>query len=256
MTRFDVRFASTWCLLAAATLAGGCTPAPPAAPQAPPPAAAAPSATAPEVVTPSAVAPASLLPVDPADAEPFSIEEGFSLLSRSDFEAFGAEPETWTATNEGIHCTGKPRGYLYTRTPYSNFTLRLQYRFERPAKLPDEAKFKGNTGFLMYITGEHRLWPLSMEVQGKHVLMAALKENGGAQPAVVQDDDAARQSARRPVGHWNTLEVVSRDGALTASLNGTPISRSEPNFLSEGPIGIQAEDHPFEVRRMRVRIDE
>jgi hypothetical protein len=226
-----------------APLASGCTPtttAPPAAaPPVPPPVKATEETTE--------------LPADPADGESFALEEGFTLLTRNDFDAFGAEAGTWTSTPEGVRCSGMPRGYLYSKTPYGNFTLRLQYRFDRPKKLPDEARFKGNTGFLMYITGEHKLWPLSMEVQGKHVQMAAIKENGGAEPAVVDDDENARRSARRPVGHWNALEIVSKDGALAVSLNGTPISRSEPNFLSEGLIGIQAEDHPFEVRRMRIR---
>ena len=91
--------------------------------------------------SPEAVKPAAVLPVDAADSEPFTLEDGFTLLTRDDFEAFGAETETWTATPEGVRCTGKPRGYLYSKTPYGNFTLRLQYRFERPQKLADEAKF-------------------------------------------------------------------------------------------------------------------
>jgi hypothetical protein len=96
---------------------------------------------------------------------------------------------------------------------------------------------------------------MSMEVQGKHIQMASIKENGGAEPAKVKDDDAARQQSRRHVGFWNSLEVISKDGALSVQLNGTPISECEPNFLSEGLIGIQAEDHPFEVRRIRIRKD-
>jgi len=190
-------------------------------------------------------------PVEP----PFQLEPGFTLLTFSDFEAFGAEPDTWQGTNDGLKSTGKPRGYLYSKQPYGNFTLRLDYRFPRPASLKDDTKFKGNTGFLVYVTGEHKLWPICLEVQGKHVQMGAIKENGGAQPVTVQDDEAQRQQSRRPVGEWNSLDIISRDGALTVSLNGAPIALSEPNFLSEGLLGIQAEDHPFEVRRMRIRRD-
>ena len=186
---------------------------------------------------------------------PFQLEEGFLLMPFSDFEAFGAEASTWEGTADGIKCTGKPRGYLYSKEPYQNFTLRLDYRFPRPATLKDEAKFKGNTGFLVYITGEHKLWPVCLEVQGKHIQMAAIKENGGAQPVTATDDDAARQKARHTVGEWNTIEIVSTNGALAVSLNGTPVSKCEPDFLSEGSIGIQSEDHPFEVRRLRIRRD-
>ncbi len=183
---------------------------------------------------------------------PFQLEEGFTLLSFSDFEAFGADEETWEATAEGMKCSGKPRGYLYSKQSHQNFTLRLDYRFTKPESLKDDSKFKGNTGFLVYVTGEHKLWPVCLEVQGKHVQMGAIKENGGAQPVTATDDDAARQKARRPVGQWNTIEIVSHNGALSVALNGTPISKCEPDFLSEGLIGIQAEDHPFEVRRIRM----
>lgn len=186
---------------------------------------------------------------------PFHLEEGFEPLAFADFEAFDAGADTWAATAEGLKCSGKPKGYLYSKQPYQNFTLRVDYRFPKPDNLKDETKFKGNTGFLIYVTGEHKLWPMCLEVQGKHVQMAAIKENGGAEPVKAEDDDAARQQARKPVGQWNSLEIVSKDGALAVSLNGTPISKCEPDFLSEGPIGIQAEDHPFEVRRLRLRRD-
>lgn len=192
---------------------------------------------------------------DPRPEPPFTLEPEFTLLTFSDFEAFGAEADTWQGTPEGLRSSGKPRGYLYSKQSYDNFTLRLDYRFPRPASLKDDAKFKGNTGFLVYVTGEPKLWPVCLEVQGKYVQMAAIKENGGAQPVTATDDETQRQKARRPVGEWNSLEIVSRGGALQVSLNGAPISTCEPDFLSEGLLGIQAEDHPFEVRRMRVRRD-
>jgi hypothetical protein len=188
-----------------------------------------------------------------ADDADFELEADFTPLSLKDFAAFDAEPETWTATADGLRCTGKPKGYLYSHVPHRNFTWKLEYRFDRPPSLKDETKFAGNTGFLVYINGEHKRWPLCLEVQGKHAQLAAIKENGGAAPVTVQEDAAARDAARSPVGQWNRIEIVSKDGSLTANLNDVVISRSEPNFLSEGLIGIQAEDHPFIVRRMRLR---
>lgn len=188
----------------------------------------------------------------------FEVEPDFLPLTFTDFASFTVDeklPSPWQTSNDVLACSGKPRGYIYSLQPYQNFTWRLEYRFRRPEKLTDESKFKGNTGFLVYVTGDHKLWPVCLEVQGKHSQMAAIKENGGAQPVTVTDDDAARQMARKPVGEWNGLEIVSKDGEVTVSLNGTRISKSEPDFLSEGLIGIQAEDFPFEVRRMRIRRD-
>ncbi len=186
---------------------------------------------------------------------PFTLEEGFRLLTRADFDAFAAKDGTWTEIPEGIACTGKPRGYLYTRESFQNFTWRFEYRFPRPESLKDDTKFKGNTGFMIYITGEPKIWPLSLEVQGKHVQMGIIKENGGANAPTVDDHPDVRESARKPVGQWSRLETVSKEGELHVSLNGQPLCHSSAVFLSSGAIGIQAEDFPFEVRRMRIRVD-
>ena len=229
------------CALVLLALAGGCR-------QETPP-------TAPAIKISSGASTTSISHAAVPTEVPFHLEEGFESLTFVDFEAFGAEANTWAATEEGVKCSGKPKGYLYSKQSYQNFTLRVDYRFPRPDNFKDEAKFKGNTGFLVYVTGEHKLWPMCLEVQGKHVQIAAIKENGGAEPVKAEDDDTARQQARKPVGQWNSLEIISKDGALAVSLNGTPISKCEPDFLSEGPIGIQAEDHPFEVRRLRLRRD-
>ncbi|WP_157604983.1 3-keto-disaccharide hydrolase [Schlesneria paludicola] len=213
----------------------------------------APPATPPAAGT-AATPPAAT--VEPAvEDTPFELETDFVSLSRDQFEEFDAGPETWKASPDGLTCTGKPRGYLYSKLPYENFTWRLEYRFPRPANLKDEAKFKGNTGFLIYITGEHKLWPDCLEIQGKHLHVAAIKENGGADAVTVDDNEPARQKARKHVGQWNALEIVSKGGAVTASLNGLQISSSRPGALTSGLIGIQSEDHPFEVRRMRIRAE-
>lgn len=214
------------------------------------------SPTAP--VSPAMTPSSTLTPAREAVVEPdtpFTLEEGFRQLTRGDFEAFGAEDGTWSEITDGIACSGKPRGYLYTRDSFQNFTWRLEYRFPWPESLKDDSKFKGNTGFMIYITGEPKIWPLSLEVQGKHVQMGTIKENGGANAPMVEDHPEVRESARKPVGQWNRLEIVSKDGELHVSLNDQPLCKSAPDFLSSGAIGIQAEDFPFEVRRMRIRIE-
>ena len=186
---------------------------------------------------------------------PFELEPGFTLLNRDQFEAFGDEPETWKVTPDGIACTGKPRGYLYSPKSFENFTWRLEFRFIRPTNLTDDSKFKGNTGFLVYVKDDHKLWPQCIEVQGKNVQMCALKENGGAEPILAKDDDTTRVKVRKPVGQWNSVDITSKDGGLAIQLNGYSVSSSAPGSMTSGAIGIQAEDYPFEVRRMRIRVD-
>jgi len=196
---------------------------------------------------------------EPADA--FTPEEGFTRLTLADFDVFFAKKvegsPSWTDAGGMIRGTGKPRGYLHSRKSYRNFTLRLDYRFP----VPDDPALvdKVNTGVLVYISGPHRIWPVCLEVQGKHVEMGHIKANGRADvidAAAVQDDDAARQKARKPVGEWNSLEIISRDGVLTSTLNGIKICENKAGELREGPLGLQAEDFAVEFRRLRIREDE
>jgi hypothetical protein len=186
----------------------------------------------------------------------FAPEEGFTLLRLSDFKQHAAEPGTWAETGGRIVTTGKPRGYIYSSRPYGNFTWRGEFRFPSAEGEADQANLdQSNTGFMLCIQEPHKVWPRSLEVQGKHVEMASIKANGGAAVLTIREDPAARDAARLPVGEWNVIEIQCRDGAVTATLNGSVICRSEPGELTSGQIGLQAENFPVEFRRLRIRED-
>ena len=233
--------------LLAFIMVSGCNPAEP--PDEPPAQAA---AAADETAAPAEPAAA------PAEA-PFTPEEGFRLIALSDFEFFhpdGVKPDTWTSNGNTIICKGEPRGYAYTRESYRDFTLRFDFRFEpKKKKLAPEKLPQSNTGVLLYITGEHKQWPRSLEVQGKHVEMGQVRPNGGAAAVVMTDREDVRQQARKPVGEWNTLEIVSRGGAISVTLNGQAVCESQPGELMEGPIGFQSEGFEVHFRNLRVRTD-
>ena len=67
------------------------------------------------------------------------------------------------------------------------------------------------------------------------------------------DNEEARDKARLPIGEWNTIEVVCKDGALTSVLNGTQIATSKPSELKSGFFGIQSEGDAVEFRNIRVQ---
>lgn len=190
-------------------------------------------------------------------APPFELEEGFLFLANhedmSEFNVPIGDPNTWSVQGHTIKCGGRPRGYLATKKSYRNFTFRLDFRYKRPKKLKDDNKFKGNTGYLMYISDENTPWPACVEVQGKHVQVARIVAIGGAEAVEATDDEPARVAARKPPGQWNTLEIQSHEGALVSILNGTKIAESKPGALIEGPIGFQAEDWEIEFRNVRIR---
>jgi hypothetical protein len=191
------------------------------------------------------------LEIEPDDFEP---EQGFARLSLDDFVPFEADGDTWQQIDGVIVCSGEPKGYLYSRQTYRNFTWRAEYRF---APVEDgERRPLANTGFMIHIQQPHKVWPNSLEVQGRWDEMCSIKANGGAAALTIEDDPAARESARKPVGEWNAVEIVSRDGALTATLNGQPVCSSQPGELTEGLIGLQSELFEVHFRRLRIRVDE
>ncbi|MFM9964183.1 MAG: DUF1080 domain-containing protein [Planctomycetaceae bacterium] len=190
----------------------------------------------------------------------FTLEEGFRKLSLEDFEPFFAKPPqggpaTWSSIHDAIVCTGKPKGYLHSNEKFADFTLRLEVRFALPADEAAAKNFNPNTGVMIYITEPHKQWPKSLEVQGRFSELATIKENGGAAKVQIVDDVAARESARKPAGEWNSLEIISKAGALTALLNGTKVCESQPSDVSAGAIGLQAEDFEVHFRRLRIRAE-
>lgn len=193
----------------------------------------------------------------PVSAAPiFDVEDGFRLLTLADFAPFPADADSWREEHGELISSGSPKGYIYSTEPFGNYTLRGEYRFEPPAADADANSPSPNTGFMLAIQEPHKVWPASLEVQGKHSEMGMIKSNGGVPDLVVKDDPAAREAARKPIGEWNSVEIVMQDGAVTASLNGTQVAVSEAGELRDGFIGLQSEGFEVRFRNLRIREEE
>jgi hypothetical protein len=196
------------------------------------------------------------------ESETSATESGFRPIKLTDCRVFpptaaGAEP-TWSETAEGLLVsTGDPRGYLYTAESYGDFTLRLEFRYPLEDGMPPADPTRANTGVLIFIGEEHRVWPRCLEVQGRFDEMAHIKSNArDVSVELAEYDAAARDAARRPIGEWNRLTITSQDGTVTSELNGRRIARSQPTALRSGPIGLQAEGYPVEFRGVEIRVPE
>jgi hypothetical protein len=174
-------------------------------------------------------------------------EKGFKPLGNgkdmSNFNLVGPA-ETWSVDGDVIKCTGKPSGYFATKKPYRNYILRLDFRYPQKA---------GNSGYLIHITGEHKVWPKSIEVQGHYQSVCTVFPISGAKGARPKVDAEARKKALKPHTEWNSVEIISKEGALTAKLNGVTICESEPYELKEGPIGFQSEGAEIHFRNIRIK---
>lgn len=218
-----------------------------------------PAAVAP-LPAPSAVPTSVAAPAIPPIADKADTEAGFQLLKFEEMAVFPADEttaSTWTAEGEEFLCTGKPKCYLSTKAAYDDGTLRFDYRFEPDPKVTDPVKLAAhNTGVLLFIQEPHAIWPKSIEVQGKHSEMGQLRPNGTKAEMeelqlVYKDHPEVRDTARQPVGEWNSIEIVTQAGAITASINGQVVAVGEPGILKSGLIGLQAEGHRLRYRRLR-----
>jgi hypothetical protein len=184
-------------------------------------------------------------------------EEGFQPLGNrkdmSEFVLVGAPADTWTVEGDVIKCSGHPNGYFATKKSYRNFVLRFDFRYVRPANLEDDWKFQGNSGYLIYIRGEHKVWPKCIEVQGMYRAAGQIFAIGGAPAVRAKDYPEIRRQVLKPVGEWNSMEIISKDGALTAKINGKVVCESEPGELKEGPIGFQSEGAEIHFRNIRIK---
>ena len=184
-------------------------------------------------------------------------EEGFKPLGNgkdmSNFKLVGTPESTWKVDGDVVKCSGNPNGYFATTKSYKNFVLRFDFKYARPAGLDEDSKFGGNSGYLIYITGEHKVWPKSIEVQGLNRDAGKIFAISGYPNVKTKDDPEARKKALKPVGEWNSLEIVSKDGSLTAVLNGTKVCESEAGEFKEGPIGFQSEGAEIHFRNLRIK---
>jgi hypothetical protein len=153
-----------------------------------------------------------------------------------------------------IALAGKPPGYVATRASYANYRLHAEWRWSGKP---------GNGGVLLHIASGPRdgVWPLSLQVQTKHgfagdlLPMAgagfteALTSKAGAYPAIKGHVGA---DSERPVGEWNSMDVVSRDGTVEVTINGVPQNRISGAEPRAGRIGFQFEGTPYELRKVSI----
>lgn len=188
---------------------------------------------------------------------PAGDDKGFTdLFNGKDLTGWKFIPEkagkTYTVVEGYIKVSGNPAGYIYTDKSFKSYTLRFDWRFKRPPQLEDESKFGGNSGLLVHITGAHKVWPNSLEVQGMNRDHGSLLSIGKTGLKESKFDRKALEKARNKVGEWNTTEVTVKDGAISAKVNGVPVSSGKFD-LKEGPFGFQSEGSELHLKNIKIK---
>ena len=174
--------------------------------------------------------------------------EGFTFISRNSAVAPAA---TWTVTNGVIHCAGQPIGYLRTKKSFRDYKLTIIWRFVKV--IPKTAD---NPGILVQMQLPDKVWPMCVQVQGKHERQGDLFLMAGAESKEHLGKDANTPvpmrgaSAEKPVGEWNTSETACAGNSVKTFVNGRLMNEATGCTVTSGFVGIQSEGAEIEIRRM------
>jgi Domain of Unknown Function (DUF1080) len=138
-----------------------------------------------------------------------------------------------------IQVDGFPNGYFYTEKSYKNYIVRYSWTY--PKNQPEKTTM--NSGLLLHIQEPHKVWPKSVEPQGRYKDHGKLFFPGfGPDDKKEQKfDEEAQQKALKASHEWNTTEATVRgDGSIEVRINGVPVSTGKTS-LTSGPIGFQSE---------------
>ncbi|MBM3779817.1 MAG: DUF1080 domain-containing protein [Acidimicrobiia bacterium] len=164
-----------------------------------------------------------------------------------------ADPDPIYSVVDGVLvCNGRAHGYWYTAEKYLNFTLRFDYMYVPPKNWDgDDVIWSGQSGYHLFVT-KHDIWPTAIEIQGRNY--DVLAPIGVGSRIKYTDDVEARLRARRPLGQWNSVEIVSKGGEVRASLNGEALAIvSEHPFTEPGHIAFESQGTEIRWRNVRIR---
>ncbi len=170
----------------------------------------------------------------------------------------GSMDDVWSVKDGVIICKGQPIGYIRTTEKFTNFVLKLQWRF-------DPAKGAGNSGVLLRMVGEDKVWPKSVEAQLQsgsagdfwnidNFVMTPAKErtngrNTKRDPIAMK---GAGGSVERPLGEWNEYEIICDRGLVVLKVNGVEVNRATDVEVVPGFICLQSEGAEIHFRDIRI----
>lgn len=197
---------------------------------------------------------ASSIPCSAADTAGTAIAptSKIELFNGRDFTGWkffmrtNADPtQTWTVNGGVIKCSGQPFGYMRSEKDYRDYKLTLEWRYLQ----------RGNSGVLLHTSGEDKLWPKSLEAQGQAGNQGDFIAFEGVEFKEQKELGNRRvpkreTSAEKPVGEWNTYEIVCSGNNVSLSVNGKLMNEAHESNLTSGAICIQSEGGEFEIRKI------
>ncbi|MCG8701015.1 MAG: DUF1080 domain-containing protein [Bacteroidales bacterium] len=156
-----------------------------------------------------------------------------------------------------INAKGKPFGYFRTKEKYENYKLHVEWRWVAKPK---------NSGVLLHVTGEDKVWPQNIEAQLRH--------NDAGDIVLVQEGSKAtiretthqikpgdkwwnirtkfEESSEKPLGEWNEYDITCKDATVELKVNGVLQHYATDVYPNKGYIAFQGEGAWIQFRNITV----
>ncbi len=183
-----------------------------------------------------------------------SNSENIRLFNRKDLTGWifylrdkSADPAKVFTVRDGIiNITGSPFGYMRTKDTYSDYRLRLEWRW------PVEAT---NSGVFIHSQTPDTIWLKTIECQlaagnaGDLLCMNGtdMNERRDKSSIVVKKMNAGSE---KPVGEWNTMEVICKSNTIEVIVNGVLQNKGSGLNVSSGHICLQSEGKDIQFRNV------
>ena len=160
--------------------------------------------------------------------------------------------DIWKVEEGMLRATGIGKGYIRTEMAYADYRLHLEWRWP---------KGPGNSGVMVNMVNGDVLWPKSFECQlatGRAGDFASFADARSKEEIVSRNPQGVSTgrlpksgpSAERPMGEWNSYDIVVEGDTITLWVNGTQVNRMTGVAPSAGMIGFQAEGTPIDFRNI------
>ncbi len=169
--------------------------------------------------------------------------DGWKVVLKEEADAFSGA-STFSVENEMIHITGQPFGYARTEKKYSNYSLHLEWRWAGPKGV--------DGGVFNYLQDGDKVWPQGVQLQmtpkDMGMLMGGIPIEGIEGPFYRKERIVA-ESPEKPVGEWNEMEFLCKDGQIKCWLNGVLINEAVCD-VTDGYIAVQSEGGSMDFRNI------
>jgi len=175
----------------------------------------------------------------PAVPSQKELEEGFvSLFDGKTLDGWQGSTKGYVAQNGILACKKKGGGLLLTKKEYSNFIFRFEF------KLPPG----GNNGVAIRAPAGGAISRRGMEIQilddtaPKYKNLAPYQYHGSIYGMV-----PAKRGHQKPVGQWNSQEILCDGSHVKITLNGVVIVDADLEKIGEKTM--DGYDHPGRKRK-------